>query len=103
MADSLRFSMHQYGCEHERQRLGFGHMYVVVGHSAGATLAFQLLMGPAALARGDLPAEAASLPWGLIGVAGIYDLVGLDQRHGGAYGPAFAGAFGRDERAWRAA
>lgn len=76
--------------------------YVLVGHSAGATLALQLLMGEAALAGQPLQ-QRVPLPAAVVGMAGIYDLVGLNARRGGAYAGFMAAAFGDDEAAWREA
>ncbi|ETS80133.1 hypothetical protein PFICI_07662 [Pestalotiopsis fici W106-1] len=77
-------------------RYGFGSNYVLVGHSAGATLALQLLMGATAL-RGSAPPADAALPRAIVGLEGIYDLQGLVDRLGPAYGELFEGAFGGPE------
>ncbi|PNY29715.1 Kynurenine formamidase [Tolypocladium capitatum] len=76
--------------------------YVLVGHSAGATLAYQLLMGEAALAGQCMP-QAIPLPAAVIGISGIYDLVGLNDRHGGNYAGFISVAFGTDQKAWQGA
>ncbi|PHH91183.1 hypothetical protein CDD83_1418 [Cordyceps sp. RAO-2017] len=81
----------------ERRGLHGGN-YVLIGHSAGATLAFQLLMGAAAL-EGQPDADVP-LPRALIGIAGIYDLNGLNDRYADAYADFMTAAFGRDRRAW---
>lgn len=74
-----------------------------MGHSAGATLTYQLLMGDAALA-GQV-AMPVSLPRAAIGISGIYDLNGLVRRfegvHGGIYRNFVTGAFGSDEELWK--
>ncbi|POR35043.1 Kynurenine formamidase [Tolypocladium paradoxum] len=76
--------------------------YVLVGHSAGATLAYQLFMGEAALAGQRMP-QTIPLPAAVIGIAGIYDLVGLNDRHSGNYAGFISAAFGTDQKAWRRA
>lgn len=80
---------------------GLGDGYVLVGHSAGATLALQLLMGVAALDAPDKHQRPVPLPGAVIAIAGIYDLAGLDTRHGGAYTGFMSSAFGADREAWR--
>lgn len=77
-----------------QQRLGLGSDYVLFGHSAGATLAYQALLDPAAAADVALPAA-------VVGFEGIYDLVGLDGRMGGGYAGFIEGAFGKERTAWR--
>lgn len=76
--------------------------YVLVGHSAGATLAYQLLMGEEALAGQRMP-QTIPLPAAIIGISGIYDLVGLNDRHGGNYAGFISAAFGTDQKAWQRA
>lgn len=66
--------------------------YILVGHSAGATLSFQVLTDSAA---GHAP------PVAVVGVAGIYDLRGINDRHGG-YEGFITAAFGGSD-AWDAA
>ncbi|KAM5342622.1 hypothetical protein ACJ41O_013588 [Fusarium nematophilum] len=72
--------------------------YILVGHSAGATLAFQLLMGDDVLAGASRP--QAPLPTTIIGISGIYDLVGVNSRHDGQYAEFIGGAFGESEAGW---
>lgn len=69
---------------------------MLVGHSAGATLALQLLM--AGRDGGSLP-----LPAAVVAVSGIYDLVSLDARRAGTYAGFLAAAFGPRRDDWRAA
>ncbi|KAI1036571.1 hypothetical protein LB503_002954 [Fusarium chuoi] len=73
--------------------------YILVGHSAGATLAFQLLMS------GDILAShpKGPLPIAIVGVSGIFDLVGLNARHNGGYAGFIGAAFGDDKSAWEKA
>ncbi|PHH63450.1 hypothetical protein CDD81_5829 [Ophiocordyceps australis] len=81
---------------------GLTRDYILIGHSAGATLAFQLVMGAAALQGHDVPDEVP-LPAAIIGLAGIYDLVGLGLRRGPEYMSFLRAAFGPDEDQWRRA
>ncbi|PBP22890.1 hypothetical protein BUE80_DR006241 [Diplocarpon rosae] len=68
-------------------KYGFGSRYLLVGHSCGATLAFQSLN-----------------PEVIVGVAGIYDLRLLRYSHSHpAYQEFIVGAFGDDEKAWDSA
>ncbi|MCJ1243752.1 hypothetical protein MMC30_000949 [Trapelia coarctata] len=82
---------------------GFGKRYVLVGHSCGATLAFQTVMGLWA-APADLVANDAVLekPVAIVGVAGIYDLPLLAStfRAVPLYGEFLEGAFGKDYTDW---
>lgn len=80
------------------RRRGLKSNYILIGHSAGATLSFQLLMGEAAL-QGH-PLIRAPLPTTVIGIAGIYDMRGLNNRFGGQYGDFLTEAFGPDQRDW---
>ena len=59
----------------------FGQNYVLVGHSAGATLAWQMVMGRGAIINAESNARTPILPRTVIGVAGIYDLPGCVARH----------------------
>ncbi|KAL0944133.1 uncharacterized protein CTRU02_202019 [Colletotrichum truncatum] len=72
--------------------------YILIGHSAGATLALQLPMGSAAL--GSAPPPEVQLPAAFVGVSGIYELVDFNARHGENYTQFIAGAFGNDQTAW---
>ncbi|KAI0123025.1 Alpha/Beta hydrolase protein [Xylariales sp. AK1849] len=72
--------------------------YVLIGHSAGATLALQLLMGSTALKGAAVP-PGTNLPTAIIGMEGIYDLLGLVDRLGPPYAELFVGAFG-DSSNW---
>lgn len=80
-----------------QRRLGFGSSsdYVLFGHSAGATLAYQVLL--------DSAAADVALPAAVVGFEGIYDLVGLDGRMGGGYAGFIEAAFGKERAAWREA
>ncbi|KAB5545578.1 Alpha/Beta hydrolase protein [Coniochaeta sp. 2T2.1] len=75
--------------------------YVLYGHSCGATLAMQVIMGGAEdevglEGRGEVPPPA-----GVVGLQGMYDLVGVNARFKGAYRDMIAGAFGDDEEVWK--
>ncbi|PKX94372.1 arylformamidase [Aspergillus novofumigatus IBT 16806] len=84
-----------------QRKYGFGTKYILVGHSAGATLAFQSVMG----AFRDSAAAVVSPPAAILGMAGIYDLRLLrdTHRHISAYQEFIEGAFGSDEAVWGAA
>ncbi|KAI1075870.1 alpha/beta-hydrolase [Whalleya microplaca] len=69
-----------------QRRYGFGGRYVLVGHSAGGCLAFQLLMSSSV--------TELVFPQAIFGFEGIYDLVGLNRRVGGAYAGFITAAFG---------
>lgn len=73
--------------------------YILVGHSAGATLAFQLLMGEAGLCTHRVP-DSVPLPAAVIAIAGIYDLVGLSARRNGEYTRFIEGAYGSNREVW---
>jgi kynurenine formamidase len=80
---------------------GEGSEYLLVGHSAGATIAMQLAMGIAGSGK-------VRSPTAVVGLAGIYDLP-LFVKHpkspewADAYHDIIVGAFGEDEEAWREA
>ncbi|KAK7935731.1 hypothetical protein PG985_001226 [Apiospora marii] len=83
-----------------QQSFGFGSDYIVVGHSAGATMAYQMLMGAAALQGAEEPAPRAALPRAVVGFQGIYDIRGLVDRFGPGYAGFITAAFGDDASAW---
>jgi kynurenine formamidase len=95
---ALRFLTENYGLSAEDggERVEHGNAYVLIGHSAGATLAFQLFMAEDTLC-GCIPQPAA-----VIGISGIYDLVGLDDRHTG-YTSFISSAFGDSKENWKRA
>lgn len=83
------------------QRFDLDDKYILIGHSAGAMLAFQLLMGNAPWqlqSSVPLPKPAA-----IIGVSGIYDLVNLNRRYKGNYAGFISNAFGDDQDLWNSA
>ncbi|EGX91449.1 hypothetical protein CCM_05607 [Cordyceps militaris CM01] len=80
------------------QRFDLGNKYIMIGHSAGAMLAFQLLMSSA---QWQLPSSVPlPKPAAIIGVSGIYDLVNLNRRYDGNYASFISNAFGEDEDVW---
>lgn len=76
--DSLAFLQETYG---------FGENYILAGHSAGASLAWHVIMSrwrrPSHVEDGGPSSrdKSPSLPLGILCLAGIYDLVGLHDRH----------------------
>ncbi|EPS32142.1 hypothetical protein PDE_07101 [Penicillium oxalicum 114-2] len=104
----------------------FGQRYILVGHSCGATLAFQAVMGaiaghreqlsdkgtndcdvdtePVSSSPEPLPPRLAALPAAIIGVAGIYDLRAIVESHREIpeYRQFVEAAFGSDETVWDA-
>lgn len=84
-------------------KFGFGSDYVFCGHSAGAFLNYQLLLGDACL-ESQAAGEEVKLPVAVVGFEGIYDLGGLNRRMKGTYGGFMEAAFGKDENGrWDAA
>ncbi|KAI1283633.1 alpha/beta-hydrolase [Xylaria sp. FL0933] len=116
-ADQFRGARHPDHLDDVRSALvflqrtyGFGANYVLVGHSAGGALAFQLLATSSPSGSGSSIAAAAAaeppdpiLPAAIIGFEGLYDFTAVDRRYGGAYAPFFRGAFGDDPASWDAA
>lgn len=107
-SSDLRNAQHPDHIQDVRSALGFvqtkygiSNNYVLAGHSAGATLAFQLLMGEAVLE--GCPLQDVVLPKAIVGVSGIYDLVDIDVRHSGQYAGFISGAFGDDRTKWATA
>ncbi|KAK3072806.1 hypothetical protein LTS18_014564, partial [Coniosporium uncinatum] len=116
-ATSLRNAVHPDHLEDVRSALfllqrtyGFGSNYVLLGHSAGATLAFQLVMqqqpstSSSTATSTAASAEKASLPLprAIVGVAGIYDIPALVFHHDSVpvYREFVTSAFGPDEKVW---
>ncbi|KAL4905839.1 hypothetical protein BDW74DRAFT_13438 [Aspergillus multicolor] len=86
----------------------FGERYVLVGHSCGATLAFQAVMRSLATnleKDGEGHGDGYVAPLAILGMAGIYDLRLLRDSHSeiSAYQEFIEGAFGKDEGVWDAA
>lgn len=80
-----------------QERYGFGDRYVLVGHSCGATLAFQTVMED----ENELNASSISFakPLAIAGVCGIYHLR-LLRDESPACDEFLKGAFGPDESLW---
>ncbi|KAI2623129.1 alpha/beta-hydrolase [Hypoxylon sp. NC1633] len=113
---ALRFLDHRYGLEDR---------YLLLGHSAGACLAFQVLTCPPLplpLPALPLPLPGAlttkppandqaipeepptpPLPSAILGLEGIYDMRGLNTRVSNSYTGFLTAAFGPDPSAWDAA
>jgi hypothetical protein len=80
-----------------QDKYGFRDNYLLVGHSCGATLAFQTVMG---CFKGDEGVQIAQ-PRCVIGVEGIYDLKGLrDEFKQHPVQEFLESAFGKDEVLW---
>lgn len=94
---------------------GFGENYILLGHSCGATLAFQVLMdverwsSPSSSPEEQSAAQVPHVPkpFAVIGLDGLYDLPGLikdpGDKHAGlipAYEAFTRCAFGDDEKTW---
>ncbi|MCJ1403595.1 hypothetical protein MMC11_006818 [Xylographa trunciseda] len=83
-----------------------GEDYVLVGHSCGATLAFQVVMGQWHSATGNTTGiDDFQLPRAIVGVEGIYDQfqLGESYKHSAfatIYQDFLRGAFGENEREW---
>lgn len=79
-------------------RLDLGDQYILIGHSAGAMLAFQLLMSDAQWQpQSRLP---LAKPAAIVGISGIYDLVNLNRRFDDDYRGFITSAFGADQQVW---
>lgn len=61
-----------------QESYGFQDRYLLVGHSCGATLAYQVIMGGVWCQQ---TSTALAMPLGVLGVAGLYDLTGLQAHH----------------------
>ncbi|KAJ6785696.1 hypothetical protein PWT90_00989 [Aphanocladium album] len=79
---------------------GIGKNYIFIGHCAGATMGCQLMMGRGAV-PGYQPDRDIHLPSAIIGLYGIYDLVGLNTRYKGEYTTFLETAFGKDREVWQ--
>lgn len=93
---------------HLQETYCFGERYLLVGHSAGATMALQLTMKRywGRQYESTLAAELNVVPpLAVVGVEGIYDLPRLldDYGHVPGYREFVTNAFGDDPRDWAAA
>lgn len=102
-AETLRSASHPSHIRDVRAALAYLHAqrgidgYILAGHSVGATLAFQLLMGPQAAGPG---AAQPPLPRGILGLAGIYEFRDFASRNGPAHAAMVEGAMGARRDAW---
>ncbi|KAL2011671.1 hypothetical protein VTN00DRAFT_4389 [Thermoascus crustaceus] len=94
--DALALLQSRYG--------GVGWKCILVGHSCGATLAFQAVMGQVAGARPAPASTRLRRPMAVVGVEGIYDfrLLRNTYRDCNVYHEFIEGAFGPDEELWDA-
>ena len=83
---------------HLQQTYAFGHRYLLIGHSAGATLALQVAMSR----EWSSPPIPIAPPTAILGLAGIYDLPAFAASSPPA-AAIIANAFGPDPAIWRAA
>jgi hypothetical protein len=84
---------------------GFGSNYVLVGHSAGGALSFQLLAtcsSSSSPSRQQEEKENPALPAAIVAFEGLYDFAGVNARYDGQYASFFCSAFG-DPSNWAAA
>lgn len=93
-----------------QQKYTFQTRYLLVGHSCGATLAYQVAMSHnlpwmTSVGKGQQPELTAELPIGILGVEGIYHVPVLIQSFGhiSIYQKLVRGAFGDDEKIWKEA
>ncbi|KAL4976749.1 hypothetical protein BDW66DRAFT_166241 [Aspergillus desertorum] len=87
-----------------QKKYRFGKRYILVGHSCGATLAFQAVMSSPSVQGREGSEYDYMTPLAILGMAGIYNLRLLRDSHGGisAYQEFLEGAFGADEKVWDA-
>lgn len=93
-----------------QKKYGFGERYLLVGHSVGATMAFQVALGqnvpwnPATAVETERSVEP---PAALLGVEGIYDFPlivrTVPEEVRDKYLTPTEGAFGKNESVWLAA
>ncbi|KAL4813699.1 Alpha/Beta hydrolase protein [Aspergillus spinulosporus] len=88
-----------------QKKYRFGKRYILVGHSCGATLAFQAVMASLSVQGREGPVNGYIAPLAILGMAGIYNLRLLRDSHRdiSAYQEFIEGAFGADEKVWDAA
>jgi acetyl esterase/lipase len=87
------------GLKFLQDKYGFGSNYVLIGHSCGATLALQTVLGSSMVD----PAKDLALepPKGIAGVCGIYNIpLMLETNSHPAYREFVAGAFGDEASLW---
>ncbi|CBF87817.1 hypothetical protein AN1271.2 [Aspergillus nidulans FGSC A4] len=88
-----------------QRKYRFGKRYILVGHSCGATLAFQAVMASLSVQGREGLVNDYIAPLAILGMAGIYNLRLLRDSHRdiSAYQEFIEGAFGKDEKVWDAA
>ncbi|OCK77495.1 hypothetical protein K432DRAFT_304090 [Lepidopterella palustris CBS 459.81] len=91
------------GIEYLQRRFKFGNRYILLGHSCGATLAFQTITEKLALSEIHGMELSYPFPQAIVGVAGLYDLVLLrDMDPEPPMCQKFlTSAFGSDEDIWK--
>ena len=89
----------QRALAHLQSRYAIGERYILVGHSCGATLAFQTVMKNL---FDDEETRKIPQPLGIVGVSGIYDLRLLRDTFlsCAVYQEFIEGAFGNNEDSW---
>ncbi|KAF2862696.1 alpha/beta-hydrolase [Piedraia hortae CBS 480.64] len=87
-----------------QEKFSFDKRYILVGHSCGATLAFQVAM-KCCWGQSGLNERGVKPPIAILGVEGLYDLPGLVNNHSQtpAYKDFISTAFGLDTSVWAAA
>ncbi|KAI9882511.1 MAG: hypothetical protein M1823_005742 [Watsoniomyces obsoletus] len=96
------------GLKFLQDKYGFGERYVLVGHSAGATLAWHVLMYTGSTASISAMTSMTNqecglpLPQAIVSVAGVYDIPSLLRRHkdNPIYEEFVRGAFGDSSDEW---
>lgn len=97
------------GLAYLQEKAGFGSNYILLGHSCGATLAFQVAMSHINWGA-DATGMKVKKPKAIVGLNGLYNLTELISSPGDKHAPlkpvydAFTRlAFGDDEQVWREA
>ncbi|CZT53155.1 uncharacterized protein RSE6_14612 [Rhynchosporium secalis] len=84
-----------------QDKYGFGSKYILVGHSCGATLAFQIFLRKIFSIPHDIPFKNPEV---VVGVAGIYDMRLLrDKNPHPIYQDFLVSAFGHEVSDWDSA
>jgi kynurenine formamidase len=89
------------GIKYLQDRYHFGSQYAIIGHSCGATMAFEAVQR----ILSDSAGSKLATPQAIVGIAGLYDLIRL--RDSDEYPPLYqtliSNAFGDDEKVWKEA
>ncbi|KAK2796302.1 hypothetical protein FQN50_009628 [Emmonsiellopsis sp. PD_5] len=89
-----------------QDKYGFGQRYILVGHSCGATLAFQTVMGKVTssnpMSTDESFGPSIEPPFAIVGVEGIYDIRALRDtfKQYPIYHEFIGAAFGDQEDIW---